>query len=37
MGDAAPLGEATLLGTLPPAAQDELLAAASPVRLHARE
>jgi NTE family protein len=37
MGDAAPLGDASLLGTLPTAAQEELLGAASPVRLHARE
>lgn len=37
MADGAPLGDCTLLGTLPPAAQAELHAAASPVRLHARE
>src|SRR5215211_5556525 len=37
MGDAALLGDASLLGTLPTAAQEELLGAASPVRLHARE
>jgi NTE family protein len=33
----APLGDATLLGTLPPAVQEELVAAAFPVRLRARE
>jgi NTE family protein len=37
MGDGAPLGDATLLGTLPPAVQEELIAAADRVLLHARE
>jgi NTE family protein len=37
MSEGAPLGDAALLGTLPPGAQEELLAAASPVRLHARD
>jgi len=37
MGEAAPLGDSALLGALPTAAQEELLAAATPVRLRARE
>jgi NTE family protein len=37
MSDGAPLGDGTLLGTLPAGVQEELLAAAAPVRLRARD
>ena len=37
MGDCGPLGDATLLGKLPPPLQDELIEAASSIQLRARE